>query len=160
MNIRSLVDRITSVWRTSTPEPTTDGIIWTYLKDVTRYLPLFAEPGTFILELDNIVETGLNGEYASGCNDWPHDVSCANRTTIATLSATFYASSEDYPAAPRANTIMPVTTLANNTGDDASVPPIFSVRSCQSIHKPRSCIDSTVDSVERDCPTERRRNIR
>ncbi|KAI0736722.1 peptide N-acetyl-beta-D-glucosaminyl asparaginase amidase A-domain-containing protein [Fomitopsis betulina] len=97
------------IWRTSTPEPTTDGIIWTYLKDVTRYLPLFAEPGTFILELDNIVETGLNGEYAT------------------TLSATFYASSEDYPAAPRANTIMPVTTLANNTGDDASVPPIFSL---------------------------------
>lgn len=54
------------IWRTSTPEPTSgDGIIWTYLKDVTRYTPLFAEAGTFILELDNIVETGLDGEYAS-----------------------------------------------------------------------------------------------
>lgn len=53
------------VWRTSTPEPTYDGIIWTYLKDVTRYTPLFSEPGTFILELDNIIETGLNGQYAS-----------------------------------------------------------------------------------------------
>jgi len=26
---------------------------------VTRYTPLFAKPGTFILELDNIVQTGL-----------------------------------------------------------------------------------------------------
>lgn len=55
-----------SVWRTSTPEPTIgDGIIWTYLKDVTRYIPLFAKPGTFILELDNLLETGLDGQYAS-----------------------------------------------------------------------------------------------
>lgn len=54
-----------SVWRTSTPEPTRgDGIIWTYLKDVTRYTPLFAVPGTFTLELDNLIETGLDGEYA------------------------------------------------------------------------------------------------
>lgn len=63
------IDHTASVWRTSTPEPTTDGIIWTYLKDVTRYLPLFADPGTFILELDNIVETGLTGEYASKHSD-------------------------------------------------------------------------------------------
>lgn len=97
------------IWRTSTPEPTYDGIIWTYLKDVTRYTPLFSEPGTFILELDNIIETGLNGQYAT------------------TLHATFYASSAAHPPAPRANTIIPVTTLANNTGDDASVPPIFSL---------------------------------
>lgn len=54
-----------SVWRTSTPEPTYDGIIWTYTKDVTRYIPLFTKPGTFILELDNIVTTQLNGQYAS-----------------------------------------------------------------------------------------------
>ncbi|KZT70107.1 hypothetical protein DAEQUDRAFT_668284 [Daedalea quercina L-15889] len=97
------------IWRTSTPEPTTDGIIWTYLKDVTRYLPLFSEPGTFILELDNILESGLNGQYAT------------------TLTATFYASSNAHPPAARANTIIPVTTLANNTGDEASVPPIFSL---------------------------------
>lgn len=54
-----------AVWRTSTPEPTRgDGIIWTYLKDVTRYIPLFAKPGTFILQLDNLLETGLDGQYA------------------------------------------------------------------------------------------------
>ena len=53
------------IWRTSTPEPTRgDGIIWTYLKDATRYTPLFAKPGTFILQLDNLLQTGLDGQYA------------------------------------------------------------------------------------------------
>lgn len=54
------------VWRTSTPEPTSgDGIIWTYLKDATRFIPLFSKPGQFIFELDNLLETGLDGQYAS-----------------------------------------------------------------------------------------------
>ncbi|KAI0339470.1 hypothetical protein BDW22DRAFT_598444 [Trametopsis cervina] len=98
------------IWRTSTPEPTRgDGIIWTYLKDVTRFLPLFAEPGTFILQLDNLLETGLDGQYAT------------------TLDATFFASSVVHPPAPRADVIIPVTTLLNNTGDEASVPPAFSL---------------------------------
>ncbi|EMD38315.1 hypothetical protein CERSUDRAFT_48628 [Gelatoporia subvermispora B] len=98
------------VWRTSTPEPTRgDGIIWTYIKDATRYTPLFSKPGTFILELDNLLETGLDGQYA----------------TI--LQATFYASSDAHPPAPHADVIIPVTTLANNTGNDASVPPAFSL---------------------------------
>ncbi|KIP09482.1 hypothetical protein PHLGIDRAFT_116276 [Phlebiopsis gigantea 11061_1 CR5-6] len=98
------------IWRTSTPEPTTgDGIIWTYLKDVTRFLPLFSKAGSFILQLDNLIETGLDGEYAT------------------TLHATFFASSAAHPPAPHADLIVPVTTLANNTGNDASVPPAFSL---------------------------------
>ncbi|KZT26436.1 hypothetical protein NEOLEDRAFT_1162094 [Neolentinus lepideus HHB14362 ss-1] len=96
------------IWRTSTPEPTQDGIIWTYLKDVTRYIPLFAEPGTFILELDNLLETGLTGQYA------------------ATLHATFYQSSAQYPPASKSNVIIPISTMSNTSADDASVPPIFS----------------------------------
>lgn len=74
------------VWRTSTPEPVSgDGIIWTYVylflfangashvqfvvvdryvKDVTRYLPLFATDGTFIFELDNILTDVDTGQYA------------------------------------------------------------------------------------------------
>lgn len=53
-----------SVWRTSTPEPTRgDGIIWTYVKDVSRYTKLFATPGTFVFQLDNIVQPRLDGEY-------------------------------------------------------------------------------------------------
>ncbi|KAF8212233.1 peptide N-acetyl-beta-D-glucosaminyl asparaginase amidase A-domain-containing protein [Mycena galopus ATCC 62051] len=97
------------IWRTSTPEPTTTGIIWTYIKDVTRFIPLFAKPGTFILQLDNLLETGLNGIYST------------------TLDATFYASSPENPPAKQANTIIPLSTLANDTGNDASVPPSFSI---------------------------------
>jgi len=97
------------IWRTSTPEPTIAGIIWTYIKDVTRFTPLFAKPGTFILQLDNLIETGLNGVYST------------------TLHATFYASSNKHPPAKQANTIIPLSTLANNTGNDASVPPSFSI---------------------------------
>ena len=59
-------DKVGIVWRTSTPEPVKgDGIIWTYLKDVTRFVPLFSKPGTFILQLDNIVQPKFDGEYAS-----------------------------------------------------------------------------------------------
>ncbi|KAJ7046786.1 peptide N-acetyl-beta-D-glucosaminyl asparaginase amidase A-domain-containing protein [Mycena alexandri] len=97
------------IWRSSTPEPTTAGIIWTYIKDVTRYTPLFAKPGTFILQLDNLIETGLNGIYST------------------TLHATFYASSGQHPPAKQANTIIPLSTLSNTTGNDASVPPSFSI---------------------------------
>ncbi|KAG6814345.1 hypothetical protein H0H92_010930 [Tricholoma furcatifolium] len=96
------------IWRTSTPEPTIDGIFWTYVKDVSRYIPLFATEGTFIFELDNIIETGLNGIYST------------------VVEATYYASSEKNPPAKKADLIIPISTLANNTGDDASVPPSFS----------------------------------
>ncbi|VDB82939.1 unnamed protein product [Peniophora sp. CBMAI 1063] len=98
------------IWRTSTPEPTSgDGIIWQHLKDVTKFQPLFAKSGTFIFQLDNLLETGLNGQYAT------------------TLDATFFASSAEHPPAPQADLIIPITTLANNTGNDASVPPDFSL---------------------------------
>ncbi|KDQ60819.1 hypothetical protein JAAARDRAFT_173070 [Jaapia argillacea MUCL 33604] len=97
------------IWRTSTPEPTIgDGIIWTYLKDVTRYIPLFAEPGEFLLQLDNLLETGLDGQYASQ------------------VYATFYPASPQYPPAAKANAIIPIATMSNTTGAEASVPPSFS----------------------------------
>ncbi|KAF9227924.1 hypothetical protein BS17DRAFT_726591 [Gyrodon lividus] len=99
----------TEIWRTSTPEPTYKGIIWTYTKDVTRYIPLFSKPGTFILELDNIVEVGLDGQYA----------------TI--LYATFYSASEKYPTAGQSNLIVPISTMLNSTAEEASVPPAFSL---------------------------------
>ncbi|KAH7889693.1 peptide N-acetyl-beta-D-glucosaminyl asparaginase amidase A-domain-containing protein [Phlebopus sp. FC_14] len=99
----------TEIWRTSTPEPTSNGIMWTYAKDVTRYIPLFAKPGTFILELDNILEAGLNGQYAT------------------TLYATFYAAAAQYPTAGQSTLIVPISTMLNNTGNEASVPPMFSM---------------------------------
>ncbi|KAF8902137.1 hypothetical protein CPB84DRAFT_1776703, partial [Gymnopilus junonius] len=53
------------VWRTSTPEPTPNAILWTYTKDITRYTSLFSKAGTFILQLDNLIECGLNGVYST-----------------------------------------------------------------------------------------------
>ncbi|KAJ7485270.1 peptide N-acetyl-beta-D-glucosaminyl asparaginase amidase A-domain-containing protein [Mycena latifolia] len=97
------------IWRSSTPEPTIAGIIWTYIKDVTRYTPLFAKPGTFILQLDNLIEASFNGVYST------------------TLHATFYASSNKNPPAKKADMIIPLSTLSNTTGNDASVPPSFSI---------------------------------
>ncbi|KAJ6463356.1 peptide N-acetyl-beta-D-glucosaminyl asparaginase amidase A-domain-containing protein [Mycena sanguinolenta] len=103
--------RNVEIWRSSTAEPTVAGIIWTYIKDVSKYIPLFAKPGTFILQLDNLLEADpvLNGTYST------------------TLHATFYASSKEHPPAKQANMIIPLSTLANNTGNDASVPPSFSI---------------------------------
>lgn len=98
------------IWRTSTPEPTRgDGIVWEYVKDVTRYTPLFAKPGTFILQLDNLIQQGLDGVYSS------------------VLFATYYASSNRHPPAKTSDLIVPLSTLLNNTGNDASVPPGFSI---------------------------------
>ncbi|KAL0071407.1 hypothetical protein AAF712_001264 [Marasmius tenuissimus] len=100
----------TEIWRTSTPEPTRgDGIIWTYTKDVSQYTPLFAEPGTFILQLDNLIQEGLDGVYST------------------TLHATYYASGPTAPPAKSADLILPLSTFANDTGNDASVPPSFSL---------------------------------
>ncbi|ESK96977.1 peptide-n4-(n-acetyl-beta-glucosaminyl)asparagine amidase a [Moniliophthora roreri MCA 2997] len=102
--------RNTEIWRTSTPEPTRgDGIIWTYIKDVSQYIPLFAEPGTFILQLDNLIQEGLDGVYST------------------VLHATYYASSPAVPPAKKSDLILPISTMANDTGNDASVPPAFSV---------------------------------
>ncbi|KAH9037494.1 peptide N-acetyl-beta-D-glucosaminyl asparaginase amidase A-domain-containing protein [Lactarius pseudohatsudake] len=100
------------IWRSSTPIPGDsgdDGIVWTYVKDVTRFIPLFSKPGTFILQLDNVVQSGLDGEFA------------------VTLEATIFSNSSQFPPAQRADLIIPLTTLANNTGNQASVPPGFSV---------------------------------
>ncbi|KAH9062601.1 peptide N-acetyl-beta-D-glucosaminyl asparaginase amidase A-domain-containing protein [Lactarius deliciosus] len=100
------------IWRSSTLIPNEsgdDGIVWTYVKDVTRFIPLFSEPGTFILQLDNVVEPGYDGEFA------------------VTLEATIFSGSSRFPPAQRADLIIPLTNLANNTGDEVSVPPGFSV---------------------------------
>jgi hypothetical protein len=97
------------IWRTSTAEPVPgDGIIWSYSKDVTRYIPLFAKPGSLILELNNLLGKGLDGQYA------------------ATVEVTFFASSDKHPPAKQANAIIPLSTLKSDDGNEASVPDAFS----------------------------------
>lgn len=47
---------------------------------------------------------------------------------LAVLHATYYASSDQHPPAQQSDLIVPLSTLKNNTGNEASVPPGFSVR--------------------------------
>ncbi|KFH41689.1 Peptide-N4-like protein [Hapsidospora chrysogenum ATCC 11550] len=44
------------VWRTSTPEPTSEpGIVWHFLKDMTSYLSLWKKKQRFIFDLGNLI---------------------------------------------------------------------------------------------------------
>ncbi|QCE01369.1 Peptide-N4-N-acetyl-beta-glucosaminylasparagine amidase A [Vigna unguiculata] len=64
-------DRIAAIWisgaeilRTSTAEPTADGIFWNVRKDVTRYSSLFAKSNLDLtMMLENIVNTEFTGVY-------------------------------------------------------------------------------------------------
>jgi hypothetical protein len=64
------------VYRTSTAEPTNDGIYWTYTKDMTPFLSLWREPQKVIFDLGNLVNDIYNGSFNI------------------TLTATFYTSAE------------------------------------------------------------------
>ncbi|KAM7494765.1 hypothetical protein LguiB_029374 [Lonicera macranthoides] len=64
-------DRIAAVWlegsellRTSTPEPTEDGVFWKVRKDVTRYSSLLSKPNlTLTVMLENVVNDVFTGIY-------------------------------------------------------------------------------------------------
>ncbi|QRW01614.1 peptide-N(4)-(N-acetyl-beta-glucosaminyl)asparagine amidase A [Ceratobasidium sp. AG-Ba] len=100
------------IWRTSTAEPTTTGIIWTHLKDVTKYIPLFAKPGRMIVDLNNIVDAslGLNGEYDG-------------KRAFVRFSATFFEPTLVTPSAPKSDLIIPLSNLSPDQANYAAVPP-------------------------------------
>ncbi|KAL4940811.1 hypothetical protein BDV06DRAFT_213196 [Aspergillus oleicola] len=63
-------DRLAHMWlgdvevfRTSTAEPTTDGIIWTYVKDLSQYNVLWREPQKIIFELGNLISDIYTGSF-------------------------------------------------------------------------------------------------
>ena len=93
----------TEVWRTSTAEPTTNGIVWTYVKEMQQYNALWQEPQKLIFDLGNIVDSTYTGLYNT------------------TLTATFF-TVPDSPAT--ADTILPISlkASANNTGSVFTVP--------------------------------------
>ncbi|KAH8895188.1 hypothetical protein GQ53DRAFT_743960 [Thozetella sp. PMI_491] len=99
----------TEVWRTSTAEPTQNGIYWTYIKDLSAYLSLWKQPQTLIFELDNINDSKYTGQYST------------------TLTATFF-KVENAPV--KADAILPISSLSGSEGkqsvfslpsDDATV---------------------------------------
>jgi hypothetical protein len=53
----------TEVFRTSTAEPTPNGIFWTYIKEMSQYLPLWKAPQKVIFDLPNSIDSTLTGTY-------------------------------------------------------------------------------------------------
>lgn len=53
----------TEVWRTSTAEPTSDGVHFSYDKDLTALLSLWKKNQTMIFDLPNFVDSTYTGEY-------------------------------------------------------------------------------------------------
>ncbi|PRP75551.1 hypothetical protein PROFUN_09037 [Planoprotostelium fungivorum] len=51
------------IWRYSSSEPTKKGIIWSTIKDVTRYRALFSQEGKMNVLLGNVVEGPYNGIF-------------------------------------------------------------------------------------------------
>ncbi|OJD16057.1 hypothetical protein AJ78_03730 [Emergomyces pasteurianus Ep9510] len=53
----------TEVFRTSTAEPTSNGIIWTYVKDMSLYKALWTEPQKLIFDLGNLIDDTFTGPF-------------------------------------------------------------------------------------------------
>ncbi|KAL3457770.1 peptide N-acetyl-beta-D-glucosaminyl asparaginase amidase A-domain-containing protein [Aspergillus heterothallicus] len=51
------------LFRTSTAEPTADGIEWTYIKDMSQYYVLWKEPQKVIFDLGNLVNDVYTGSF-------------------------------------------------------------------------------------------------
>ncbi|KAM6502640.1 Peptide N-acetyl-beta-D-glucosaminyl asparaginase amidase A domain containing protein [Amanita muscaria] len=51
------------VFRTSTAEPTQNGIIWTYIKDMSQYTALWKQPQKLIFDLGNLIDSTYTGAY-------------------------------------------------------------------------------------------------
>ncbi|KIL60081.1 hypothetical protein M378DRAFT_26660 [Amanita muscaria Koide BX008] len=51
------------VFRTSTAEPTQNGIIWTYIKDMSQYIALWKQPQKLIFDLGNLIDNTYTGAY-------------------------------------------------------------------------------------------------
>lgn len=79
-----------TVLRTSTPEPSREGIRWHVEKDVSAYAPLFTRSQPVLMELGNLVNETYTGVF---------DI----RATL-----TFYPADAVHPAAPSADHVQPL----------------------------------------------------
>ncbi|KAA8909293.1 peptide N-acetyl-beta-D-glucosaminyl asparaginase amidase A-domain-containing protein [Sphaerosporella brunnea] len=78
------------VWRTSTAEPTSYGIVFSYVKDMTHLTSLLRRPQKIIFDLGNLVNDVYTGSFK------------------ATLTATFYSPHPISPSKP-ADIILPIS---------------------------------------------------
>lgn len=51
------------VFRTSTAEPTTNGIVWTYIKEMSQYNALWKQPQKLIFDLGNLIDSTYTGPF-------------------------------------------------------------------------------------------------
>ncbi|KAL2003460.1 hypothetical protein VTN02DRAFT_3771 [Thermoascus thermophilus] len=51
------------VFRTSTAEPTSNGIVWTYIKDMSQYMALWKIPQKLVFDLGNLIDDTYTGPF-------------------------------------------------------------------------------------------------
>lgn len=90
-----------TVFRTSTPEPSRDGIQWRVEKDVTAYAPLFATPQSVEMHVGNVVNETYTGVF---------DIR---------LQLLFYRADQAHPAADSADQVLPLQALREDGQDTA-----------------------------------------
>jgi hypothetical protein len=105
----------TEVWRTSTAEPTANGIEWTYLKDMTEYLYLWKQSQKIIFDLGNIVDNTYTGIFHT------------------TLTATFFTADDINPA----DLILPISAR-KSASSSASLFMVPADRAASTIDFPRN----------------------
>ena len=91
------------VFRTSTAEPTANGIVWTYVKEMEQYNALWATDQKIIFDLGNLVDSTYTGPF------------------FTTLTATFFTVPDSQPTA---DTILPISAEQSgvNMGSAFTVP--------------------------------------
>jgi hypothetical protein len=87
------------VFRTSTPEPSTDGIAWDVQKDVSSYIPLLRTTQPVVMELGNVVNETYTGIL---------DI---------TVTLDFYMTGPGAPAAKTANEVLPLQDQRREDSD-------------------------------------------
>ncbi|KAI3328815.1 peptide N-acetyl-beta-D-glucosaminyl asparaginase amidase A-domain-containing protein [Ustulina deusta] len=92
------------VWRTSTAEPTSYGIRWEWLKDMTPFLSLWKQPQILVFDLENIVDSTYTGLLNT------------------TLTATFFNATTAKPGGNYgpANLIIPISQRIGSSGGKPS----------------------------------------
>ncbi|KAF3761350.1 hypothetical protein M406DRAFT_267117, partial [Cryphonectria parasitica EP155] len=103
------------IFRTSTAEPQTQGISWTYMKDMSHYMALWKQPQTVIFDLPNIVD--------------PTTTPPLTGTYNATLTASFFNASQSVSPA---DTIIPISARQSdnaNSSSSSSQPSVFTIPS-------------------------------
>ncbi len=91
------------IFRTSTAEPTANGIVWTYIKEMEQYNALWATDQKIIFDLGNLVDSTYTGPF------------------FTTLTATFFTVPDSQPTA---DTILPISAEQSgvNMGSAFTVP--------------------------------------